>query len=235
MKLFPNYRYNHVHIADLYDLEKGLFGIRFDGTMLTPHEYLEKYQSSLWDVMGGIFYLCWVPVPMLVAVYFFFKKRDQFLKFLLTFFWINILGFVVYYIYPAAPPWYVELHGTVFNAATPGNAAGLQRFDAFFGVQLFHDIYAQSSNVFAAMPSLHSAYPMLVLYYGLKNRLGWMNIIFAVIMVGIWLSAIYLGHHYLLDVLAGIVCCIIGIVSFNFIANRNPVKRWLSAYLKVVE
>src|SRR6202161_3866897 len=29
MKAFPNYRYNAVHIADLYNLEKRFFGIHF--------------------------------------------------------------------------------------------------------------------------------------------------------------------------------------------------------------
>lgn len=235
MKLFPNYRFNTVHIEDLYELEKRFFGIRSGGAILTPHEYIEKFQSSFWDVMSGIFYLCWVPVPMLAALYFFFRKRDQFLKFLLTFLWINLIGFVVYYIYPAAPPWYIEQYGTVFNPATRGNTAGLQRFDLYFGVQIFHNIYAQSSNVFAAMPSLHAAYPMLVLYYGLKNKLGPVNIAFAVVMVGIWFSAVYTGHHYLMDVLAGIICCITGIVTFNMIVKRNPVKRWLDIYLRIIQ
>ncbi|HEY2582183.1 MAG TPA: inositol phosphorylceramide synthase, partial [Mucilaginibacter sp.] len=35
MKAFPNYNYNTVHIADLYNFEKRLFGIRFNGKILT--------------------------------------------------------------------------------------------------------------------------------------------------------------------------------------------------------
>jgi membrane-associated phospholipid phosphatase len=54
-------------------------------------------------------------------------------------------------------------------------------------------------------------------------------------MVGIWLSAIYTGHHYLLDVLAGILVCFAGIISFNQIIKRNPIKRWLQIYLKVIQ
>ncbi|MDQ6257861.1 hypothetical protein NO275_08405, partial [Campylobacter jejuni] len=80
---------------------------------------------------------------------------------------------VIYYVYPAAPPWYVQLHGFDFLASTPGNTGGLERFDAFFGVDIFHSLYSKSSNVFAAMPSLHSSYPLIVLFYGIKYRLGW--------------------------------------------------------------
>ena len=39
MKAFPNYNYNTVHIADLYNFEKHLFGIHFNGKLLTPNEY----------------------------------------------------------------------------------------------------------------------------------------------------------------------------------------------------
>src|SRR5665213_1472779 len=62
MKAFPNYRYNTVHIADLYNLEKHLFGIHFHGSLLTPNEYWRLNGNTFLDVMGGIFYLCWIPV-----------------------------------------------------------------------------------------------------------------------------------------------------------------------------
>jgi len=39
MKAFPNYNYNPVHIADLYNAEKQIFGINFNGKLLTPNEY----------------------------------------------------------------------------------------------------------------------------------------------------------------------------------------------------
>ena len=39
MKAFPNYNYNIVHIADLYNFEKHLFGINLNGTTVTPNEY----------------------------------------------------------------------------------------------------------------------------------------------------------------------------------------------------
>jgi hypothetical protein len=82
------------------------------------------------------------------------------------------LGFVVYYAYPAAPPWYIQVHGFNFHPLTQGNTAGLARFDKYFNVTIFKSIYSKGSNVFAAMPSLHSSYPVIVVYYGIKNRLG---------------------------------------------------------------
>ncbi|MDF2431108.1 MAG: inositol phosphorylceramide synthase catalytic subunit [Mucilaginibacter sp.] len=223
MKAFPNYNYNTVHIADLYNLEKQLFGINFHGKRLTPNEYWRINGNTLLDVIAGIFYLCWIPVPLAFAAFLFFWNRKQFLYFSLTFVFVNIIGFVIYYLYPAAPPWYVQYHGFVFHAKTPGNTAGLVKFDNYFHVPIFKSIYAKGSNVFAAMPSLHSSYPVIVLYYGLKNRLGFINVFFAVVMLGIWCTAVYAGHHYIIDVLAGIVCAIIGIAIFNFIISRVKV------------
>lgn len=221
MKAFPNYWFNEVHIASLYEAEKAVFGITAAGGKITPNEFWLQHHNPVLDVMSGVFYLCWVPVPMAFATYLFFKRRRQFVYFLLTFLLVNLLGFVVYYAYPAAPPWYVQVHGFDFIPLTPGNTAGLARFDAFFGITLFHDMYAKGSNVFAAMPSLHSAYPLVVFYYALKNRLGFMRIVFGIIMVGIWFAAVYTSHHYVLDVLFGIVCAISGITLFNGLMNAK--------------
>ena len=45
------------------------------------------------------------------------------------------------------------------------------------------------------MPSLHSSYPVIILYYGLKYKFGLINVLFLVVMVGIWFSAVYTSHH----------------------------------------
>ncbi len=225
MKAFPNYHYHAVHIASLYETEKKLFGIIYNGTRITPNEYWLRNGNTFADVLTGIFYLTWVPVPLLFAVYLFYTNRRQFFYFSLTFFLVNILGFIIYYAYPAAPPWYVQQHGFVFYPTTPGNTAGLAGFDRFFHTGIFKSIYARSSNVFAAMPSLHSSYPLIVLYFGLKNKLGGINFLFAIIMAGIWFSAVYTSHHYILDILAGILCGTTGIVLWQWLAAKNKTVR----------
>jgi hypothetical protein len=236
MKAFPNYNYNDVAIGSLYNAEKNIFGISFNNSILTPNEYLLLKSNSFVDVMAGIFYLCWIPVPMAFAAYLFFKNKKQFLYFSITFVVVNMLGFIVYYAYPAAPPWYIQVHGFNFTPLTQGNTAGLARFDKYFNVGIFKSIYTKGSNVFAAMPSLHSSYPVIVVYYGIKNRLGIINVFFATVMVGIWFTAVYASHHYVLDVLAGIVCATLGIIIFNIaLSSSSLIKRWLLQYEKVIQ
>ncbi|WP_066838795.1 phosphatase PAP2 family protein [Rufibacter ruber] len=236
MKAFPNYWFKEVHIKDLYEAEKAIFGVVVDGVRLTPNEYWQLHHYTLLDVLSGIFYLSWVPVPMGFAAFLFFRNRTQFTYFSLTFLLVNLLGFVAYYLYPAAPPWYVQLHGFEFFPKTPGNMAGLARFDAFFQIDLFRGMYAKGSNVFAAMPSLHSAYPLIVLYYGIKNRLKVARVVFAVIAAGIWFAAVYTSHHYILDVLFGILFAATSIALFNYLmARRGPTYRAVQRFIKAIE
>ena len=233
MKAFPNYKYNNVHIESLYNLEKEYFGISWYQAIITPNEYFAQHSTTFLDILSGLFYLCWIPVPLAFAGVLFFKNRKYFFQFSLTFFLVNIIGFIGYYLYPAAPPWYVAQYGFDFIPATPGNTAGLGRFDALTGVPVFRGLYAKSSNVFAAMPSLHAAYMMIVLFFGLKMKMKGWNILFAIIMFGIWFTAIYSGHHYVLDILAGMLCAILGIALFQFWVRTRTGDKVLSSFVRV--
>lgn len=222
MKAFPNYNYNTVHIKSLYDLEKSIFGINTGTSLITPNEYWILHQHSFLDVMSGLFYLTWIPLPLSLAGYLFYKNRTQFFNFAFTFLLVNLIGFVIYYLYPAAPPWYSQQYGFEFIANTRGNTAGLSRFDAFFNVGIFKSIYEKSSNVFAAMPSLHSSYPLIALYYAVRSKINvGLATVIGITMPGIWFAAIYTSHHYVLDVIAGICCAITGIIIVNLIAARR--------------
>lgn len=221
MKAFPNYEYNSVSIQALYQLEKSIFGLMHQGVLVTPNEYWQMNHTTVLDIVSGLFYLSWIPVPLAFAGYLFFYHKPAFFYFSLTFLLVNLIGFAIYYIYPAAPPWYVQQYGFDFIANTKGNTAGLSRFDAYFGVSIFKGLYEKSSNVFAAMPSLHSAYPVIVLYYGIKYQLGKINWLLGLIVLGIWFSAVYSSHHYILDVLAGISCAMLGIWLFQQMIKGN--------------
>ena len=235
MKAIPNYKFNTVHMEDLYNAEKHLFGINFNGKLLTPNEYLKLKSTTFLDVMSGIFYLCWIPVPFAFGLYLFFTDRRQCLHFTLSFVLINIVGFVGYYAYPAAPPWYIQQYGFVFHPNTHEGIAGLSRFDDYFHVHIFKGLYTKGSNVFAAMPSLHSAYPIVVFYYAVKNRLKLASVIFGIVTVGIWYGAVYTSHHYILDVIAGILCAIIGISLFNvLLAKWGWFTRFVDRYEKLI-
>lgn len=232
MKAFPNYKFNTVHIESLYQAEKSLFGIPWGNVVLTPNEYFALHTSKAADIITGFFYLCWVPVPLGFAGFLFFKNRQAFFQFSLTFFLVNLIGFIGYYSYPAAPPWYVLNYGFEFNPATPGNTAGFSRFDEYLNVSVFQNMYAKSSNVFAAMPSMHAAFVMIVLFFGIKHKYGAWNVFFAIVMIGIWFGAVYSGHHYILDVLAGILCAAVAIALLQWWMHQKSGKNFMRFLLK---
>ncbi|MFT4204671.1 MAG: phosphatase PAP2 family protein [Chitinophagaceae bacterium] len=222
MKAFPNYRYNPVHIQSLYEADKHYFGINHGDTKLTVNEWLRLHQHKILDVLSGFFYLMWIPGPIFFGLYLFYtKRRKQCFDFTLTFLLVNFIGFVIYYVYPAAPPWYVALHGFQFDPHTPGNTAGLGRFDAFFGIHLFEGMYAKSSNVFAAMPSLHAAYPTITFIYAVKNKLKYASILFFALMIGIWFTALYTNHHYVLDIVMGLFCTFSGYLLYQWLYKKS--------------
>lgn len=234
MNLLPNYEVNPVDVKGLYDTEKSLFGVTVaDGMRLTLNEYFAIHKSTFMDFMAGVFYLCWVPLPIFYGLWLYFTgKRKPYLHFALVFLLVNLIGFGLYYVHPAAPPWYVALHGFEAVPGTPGDVAGLGAFDEMTGLGIFNGLYARNSNVFAAMPSLHSAYTFVAFIYTIraKSSLGW-KILMGVVTVGIWFTAIYTSHHYLLDVLGGISCALAGFIIFEYGLMKIPsFKRFINRY-----
>ena len=152
MKAFPNYQYNVVHIESLYDHEKNIFGIIVANKSFTPNEYLLIHQQMWLNVLTGFFYLCWVPLPLIFAGILFFKNRKYFFYFSLSFLLVNIIGFIIYYIYPAAPPWYVQQHGFDFIPSTPVILPAWEDLIIFF-TPIFLPDYTVRAQMF--LPQCH--------------------------------------------------------------------------------
>jgi hypothetical protein len=223
MRVFPNYKVNPIDIEELFNLEKLFFGIEINGIKQVLSEYFASHNYKIIDFFAGIFYLGWVPVPLALASYLYLKnKKDNFLRFSIVFLFVNIIGFIGYYIHPAAPPWYVMNYGFEPVLDTPGNMAGLSRFDNLIGFPVFGSIYGRNSNVFAALPSLHSAYLVIALFYAVKAQCPFpLSATVGLFMCGIWFTAIYTAHHYIIDVLLGIFCAVAGIVLFEYILMKQ--------------
>lgn len=244
MNILPNYEVNPVDIFGLYSAESSLFGITLPaapsevaGMIVTPNEWWAMHASPILDFLAGCFYLCWVPVPILFGLWLYFdKQHEMYLHFSLVFLFVNLLGFALYYVHPAAPPWYVAMHGFDFIPGTHGETAGLGRWDEMMGVGIFDGLYSRNSNVFAALPSLHAAYMLIAFIYSLKARCGaWLRILFAIICLGIWFTAVYTSHHYIIDVLAGIGVTLIGTLIFEQgLMRLRGFRKFISSYQKYI-
>lgn len=237
MNLLPNYEVNPVDTEGLYLTEKKLFGVWVGSNLLTPNEFFALHISSTADLLAGLFYLCWVPLPIIFGLWLYFSKRyEAYIHFSLVFLFVNLIGFAVYYIHPAAPPWYIAQYGFEAIPGTPGSVAGLAGFDNMTGLGIFNGLYARNANVFAAMPSLHSAYTLVAFMYAMKYKCGtaWRLLLF-VVTIGIWWTAIYTSHHYILDVIGGILCSLAGFIIFESLFMRLPFfRRFINRYIKYI-
>ncbi len=180
--------------------------LRFFSAGTPPISWAEWFSARpvlALDLLCGAAYALFIYEYLAVAVDFFFRDRKKFDAFVWAFFVAVLSGAVIYILLPVAPPWYILEHGT--GPADPhavGSAAGCARFDAFFGIHYFQGFYARNPSVFGAMPSLHVTYPFLVTLFTWTRGWRWRLPTLAFTLL-VSFAAVYLVHHYVLDVLAG--------------------------------
>jgi membrane-associated phospholipid phosphatase len=212
---------SRVHVCDLRALEIRLFGVTVDGRPGTVHDWFQAHSSPVLDGLCAIPYGTFLLVCFLCAVRLYFRDYPAMLRFTWSFLALNLAGFVTYHLYPAAPPWYFHAHGCVVDiAAHPSQGPNLARVDAWLGVPYFAGMYGRSSSVFGAMPSLHVAYALLVVVGG-WSTFGWplrtASVLFFLLMA---FSAAYLDHHWVLDIVAGMIYCAVVAVAARWVSRR---------------
>ena len=190
-----------VHVHEPYDFDLRWFGIHG----LTPNEWLQRHTSAALDLICGLAYtpMLFIGESVLLSIYFIAKgKVRRAERFTWIFVIANFIGFACYYIYPAAPPWYVSDHGFAIDLSVHASPAGAIRFDQLIGIPLMQGFYGKSADVFGAIPSLHVVYPFLAVIYGWYLRR--FRLIAAAYFLLVCFAAVYLNHHYLLDIFLGL-------------------------------
>jgi membrane-associated phospholipid phosphatase len=207
-----------IHTGDLWELERMLFPAP-GGT--TWPAFFETRTHAVLDLLCGFSYAAYLYEVIALAVLFTLRKHPRLEVMGWAFMLLNALGVVTYLLYPAAPPWYVMQYGPgpADLAALP-SPAGTARFDALLGISYFAKFYARNSNVFGAMPSLHAAYPTFVAWQVWRLGRAWRvgSVAFAALVA---FSAIYLQHHYILDVVAGVVAALAACAAAEYAFSRR--------------
>lgn len=225
-----------VHIREVYDLELLLTGW-WAGEIILPFRLQQfcalhdgRWFKEVLDLICANLYSFHFFIPLAVGWFFWHTLDDRrlFYRFTYVLTVCNLLALVTFFAYPAAPPWYVYMYG--FRPPGPdlyGAAAGLINIDRMIGLNFMTTLWDNfNANHFAAIPSLHGAYPVVVgwLCWQRFRRVRWLCIGYP---AGVWFAAMYLNHHYLVDLVIGLAYVGAGFAVTDALLFPKIFNRWI--------
>ncbi len=190
---------NRVHYTEMIDFDKWLAG------GILPTVQLQQWwfhgSVSWYDYYFYLAYMCHFLVPLALAILIWRVRPAHYNRYAASFVLLSYAGFVTYILYPAAPPWMASEMGLIPQIHKVSTDIWWS-----LGVQDFPSIYRTlSPNLVAAVPSLHAAYATLAAMFVFRvfgRRWGAVSTIYP---LTIWVGIIYMGEHYVVDALLGII------------------------------
>ncbi len=146
----------------------------------------------------------WFAVPHAATAYVLVRHRERFGRAAATTYAVFDLGAVVYWLLPTAPPWYAAERGRLGDPHTPPVRRMMVEYGEQFWKHRWGPLYSVlGGNPLAAMPSLHfatsvNAAHLLAESGPVEGALGWTY------ALTLGLALVYLGEHYVADLLAGL-------------------------------
>jgi membrane-associated phospholipid phosphatase len=175
-------------MLSLFDFDRYLWGLNLTG-------WIQSYFASV-SMTDTTFILYETLVPFVFATSFLLwrYRTSDFRKYVTAMLLTSYAALITFLLVPTAPPWFSGVaNNLVQNSGLGTTTAYLGPLAAFF-----------QPNYFASFPSMHAAYAVICSYFLLKadQRPGALSV---VMTGGILFSTLYLGQHYLVDLLAGMV------------------------------
>lgn len=188
-------------LPKIVHIEEPIMGdLRLFGSI--PTVVLQQlFRSPFLDYLGAFFYSLHFVAPTVFAFVLWKYSPKNFRKYTLALAIGTYSALVTFLVYPVAPPWYGV--NAVYGAGTVTRI--LFQVDSNVGIPFFRTIFDYvSSDPFAAFPSLHAMYPWLISLFALKIKKT-RALPILVLPAGVWFSAVYLGEHYVIDIIGGII------------------------------
>jgi membrane-associated phospholipid phosphatase len=209
------------HVTEMIDLDKLLFWGQVPTIWLQQRLYHPGH-IAWYDVAATTFYGMHFVLPLGVAFLLWYANRSVFKEFMGSFLILALAGFATYVLYPAAPPWlaahwhYLPPVHRIFNVVI-GPSQSISSFYVFIWNHLGWDAVA-------AVPSEHAALPFLCFLYARKvwKRAGWVLLPYCAC---VWLAIVYLGEHYVTDVIVGVAYAALAYVGVQVALGRAPARR----------
>jgi len=195
---------------DLGWVDRALFGGQIPTIWLQTNFY-DPGALHWQDFFATWVYFAHYRAPLIVGLLWWFKSRSEYHRFAAALLTLCAVAFITYTVMPTIPPWLGDprpIHEITQETVRALNVPG----------QLFSMYTHRDYNLYAAFPSLHAAFPVVLTYYGwLRWRfLGAWLLVYACL---VWMSIVYLGEHYIIDILGGLTFAILTIVLVESVAR----------------
>jgi membrane-associated phospholipid phosphatase len=174
-----------------------------------------------WDYALWAIYVTHFIVPWLTLALLWRASRDRFRALRDRLVVLTVAGCTIYTLYPAAPPWL---------SATPPIDRLISPIWNHVGLKVAAPVFESGSgfvNPVAAVPSLHAAYPCLLLLF-FWDRGGAVRALLGMYTFLMGFALVYTGEHYVFDILVG--WALAGAVALAF---RLVPLAWAAAMQRV--
>lgn len=169
-----------------------------------------------------IFIMVWMThftVGLAVAVVFWLRNRDEFRAWMRRYLGLNALAVVCYVLIPTVPPWMASAEGRLpTNVFRLSARAWVGPKPEGVGVA---DPAAWAGNDIAAMPSLHAGVAFLIAMYAIQRFRSPYRGLLLLYPLAMSLALVYLGEHYVADVMAGAACAGAVLVACSWWERRR--------------
>lgn len=197
-----------------WTLVDGLERVIFFGNY--PVLWIQQHQNQYLSWLFFTVYIAHYFTILFPAIYLAFRDRWQFRGYITVIIVTSYLGFLIFLVFPVAPPRFA-LPGTEWITAKVFEEANIL-------------INGLNGNPYAAMPSLHFGLPWVAFLY-LRRCSRLLGPLYGLITAIMAVGVVYLGDHYVLDVVGGILVGLVGYHISRYLTGdfwrRPPPVRWL--------
>lgn len=216
----------NVHYHEMIIADRVMFGGALPTAVL--QDWWWHGSVSWYDFYFYFLYTIHFVMPLLLAVLIWKLKPRLYWEYMWALVGLSFAAFITYVIFPAAPPWLAVEKGFI----EPIHRISSDIWWAM-GVKNFSEVYAHlSPNPVAAVPSLHSAYPLLFVLYLAKLftwRRAWWLMFYP---ISVWIGVVYLGEHYVIDAILGALYAIAAYFASAYYFRFRNAKGGLRAVIK---
>jgi hypothetical protein len=156
-----------------------------------------------WEVVFDLTYLSHYLASFVLAGFLWVKSRRRFQAYARRFTTLSALGFLTYALFPAAPPWMAAQQGYLDPSVARLGGRGFTWLH-LHSIRNIIDVGAQSSNLVAAIPSLHAGFATLVAITLWKSVPRWLKPFVAAYPVLMGLMLVTNAEHYVIDIILGV-------------------------------